>query len=246
MESRIRIGLIVPSSDATYEPDFMMVAPPRVTFHSHRVWLPEEDIGQRQMDIMNSEVKDAIRYLATAKVDAIACGGTTSSFYKGPGWDTELLRLIEEASGVPAVVTTRSVVDALRFLGIRKMSIATPYPEWNNRKLLEYMEASGFEIANLEADPWAWEDPDRMINDRDPESILEFASGAFDPSADGLFCSCTAWRSLEIVEELERRTGKPVVTSNQANIWAIFSKLDITDPIPGFGSLLRSFSKLPS
>ena len=37
-----------------------------------------------------------------------------------------------------------------------------------------------------------------------------------------LLCSCTAWRSLEAVAELERRTGKPVVTSNQASIWAAY------------------------
>ena len=43
---------------------------------------------------------------------------------------------------------------------------------------------------------------------------------------------------MEAVEELERRTGKPVVTSNQATIWSAFRKAGITEPIRGFGRLL--------
>ena len=238
MARRIRIGLIVPSSDATYEPDFQMTAPANVTLHAHRMWLPENDLGQSQMDRMNSDVLDAVRYLGTARMDAIAYGGTTSSFYRGPGWDQELVRMIEDESGLPAAVTTHSVAMALRALGIRKLSIATPYPKWNNERLWEYMEKSGFEVLNLEADGWTREAPGRMINDREPGDILEFAARSLNPQADGIFCSCTAWRALEMVDRLERRTGKPVVTSNQANIWAIFGKLGLTTPIEGFGRLL--------
>ena len=246
MAQRIRIGLIVPSSDATYEPDFYMVAPLNVTLHSHRMWLPENDLGQDQMDRMNSEVLNAVRYLGTARMDAIAYGGTTSSFYRGPGWDEDLIRMIEGESGLPAAVTTHSVAMALRSLGIKRMSIATPYPKWNNDRLWDYMEKSGFEVLNLEADNWTREADNRMINDREPEDILDFAAESLDPDADGIFCSCTAWRALEIVDRLEQRTGKPAVTSNQANIWAIFGKLGLDSPIEGFGQLLSGPVPLPT
>lgn len=246
MTQRIRIGLIVPSSDATYEPDFYMAAPRNVTLHSHRMWLPENDLGQDQMDRMNSEALNAVRYLTTARMDAIAYGGTTSSFYKGPGWDQELIRMIEQESGLPAAVTTHSVAIALRSLGIRKMSIATPYPKWNNDRLWSYMEKAGFEVLSLEADNWTRESDGRMINDREPEDILNFSAQALHPEADGIFCSCTAWRALEIVDSLEKKTGKPAVTSNQANIWAIFGKLGLTAPIEGFGRLLSGPAALPT
>jgi maleate isomerase len=41
------------------------------------------------------------------------------------------------------------------------------------------------------------------------------------------------------VAELERRTGKPVVSSNQASIWASFRALGLTTPIKGYGRLLE-------
>ena len=45
---------------------------------------------------------------------------------------------------------------------------------------------------------------------------------------------------MEAVDELERRTGKPVVSSNQAIIWATFRKVGIKTPIKGYGRLLES------
>ncbi len=80
--------------------------------------------------------------------------------------------------------------------------------------------------------------------DLSPESVLEFASRVCRPEADALFCSCTAWRSMEVVAELERRTGKPVVSANQATVWAAFSRLGIANLQPGFGSLLDELARV--
>ena len=80
------------------------------------------------------------------------------------------------------------------------------------------------------------------INNQDPESVVEFAAKICHDDADALLCSCTAWRSLEAVDQLEQLTGKPVVSSNQASIWATYKNLNITEPVAGFGSLLESLS----
>ena len=245
MTKRKRLGLIVPSSDTTVEADFMMAAPSNVSIHSHRAWLPSEGDGQKGMEDMNAELQTAARYLATAKVDVIACCGTTAGFYKGPGWDTDMLRPIEEEAGVPVAGTSHSSVEALRFFGAKKVSVATPYLEWNNQKLKVYLDALDFEVLNLESEEWAFKAPNRMIGDEDPEDILRFASRVFKPEADALFCSCSAWRSMEMVAELEKRTGKPVVTANQAVIWGAFRKLGITEPIHGFGRLLEGLAPVP-
>ena len=58
----------------------------------------------RQMG-MCTEIESGARYLATASVDAISYGCTTGSFFKGPGWDREMIALIERTAKVPAVAT---------------------------------------------------------------------------------------------------------------------------------------------
>jgi maleate isomerase len=71
---------------------------------------------------------------------------------------------------------------------------------------------------------------------------VAFASKVTRPEADALLCSCTAWRSLEAVAELERCTGKPVISSNQASLWAAYRAIGLTPKITGFGRLLESLA----
>jgi maleate isomerase len=242
MGLRKRIGVMVPSTNTTFEADFQLVAPPDVTIHGQRLWLTNDAAGEAGMDRMNAEVESGARYLATARVDVIAYGCTTGSFYRGPGWDREMIALMERAAGVPAVATSPSVVDALRFFGAKRISVATPYPQWNNQKLRAYLEAAGFEVLNVDGEPRAARSGNQGINDQDPESVVEFASRICRPEADALLCSCTAWRSVEAVGEIERRVLKPVVTSNQASIWAAFRALGLTPKLRGFGRLLESLT----
>jgi maleate cis-trans isomerase len=153
-----------------------------------------------------------------------------------------MLDVIERAAGVPAVATSPSVVAALRSFGAQRVSVATPYPDWNNRQLRAYLEALGFEVLNVEGEPSAAASGNQGINDHDPEEVVAFASKVCRPDADALLCSCTAWRSVEAVAELERRTGKPVVSSNQATFWATYRALKLTIKITGFGRLLEGLA----
>ena len=246
MGLRKRIGVMVPSTNTTFEADFQMVAPRNVTIHGQRLWLTNDAAGEAGMDRMNAEVEAGARYLATAKVDVIVYGCTTGSFYRGPGWDREMSELMERTAGVPAIATSPSVVEALRFFGARRISVATPYPDWNNRQLRAYLEALGFDVLNVDGEPRAARSGNQGINDQDPEDVISFASQACRPEADVLLCSCTAWRSLEAVDEIERRTGRPVVTSNQACIWKAFSAVGLRAPIKGFGQLLEHIEAAPT
>jgi maleate isomerase len=242
MSPRKRIGVMVPSTNTTCEADFQMAVPRGITIHGQRLWMTNEGTGDEAYVRMNAEIESGARYLATAHVDVIVYGCTTGSFYKGPGWDTQMLELIRREAGVPAVATSPSVVEALRFFGARRISVATPYPEWNNRRLRAYLEKQGFEVLNVDGEPRAAAAGNQGINDQDPEAVVDFASRVCRPEADALLCSCTAWRSVEAAAAIEARTGKPVVSSNQSTIWTALRALGVTRPITGFGRLLESLA----
>ena len=232
----------MPASDGTAEPDFQAVLGGKgITVHSHRLW-DDPNLGPAEhFSRMNDEIEPAARYLARLNVDVVTYCCTTGSFFKGPGWDDEMISIIEKASGAPAVATSPAVVDALRHLGAKKLSVITPYPDWNNQRLKPYMEAMGFEVLHVDGHPKTGSG-EVLVCDHDPEEIMEFGVERCRPEADVLFCSCTDWRSMEVAERLEKLTGKPVVTSNQAGIWATLRKLGIDDPIDGYGSLLKNLT----
>ena len=128
MGARKRIGVMVPSTNTTCEADFQMVVPRGYTVHGQRLWLTNDALGEEGMLRMNGEIESGARYLATAHVDAVSYGCTTGSFFKGPGWDREMIDLIERTAGVPAVATSPSVVEALRSFGASGSPSPRPTP----------------------------------------------------------------------------------------------------------------------
>jgi maleate isomerase len=74
-----------------------------------------------------------------------------------------------------------------------------------------------------------------------PAFILDMALQLDRPDADAIFISCGALRSVDIIEALEEKTGKPVITSNQALAWDALRLAGIDNRIDGFGRLLREY-----
>src|SRR5258705_9353755 len=102
-----RIGLLVPSSNSTVEPEFYRVLPAGVTLHTARLFLtqitPESILG------MVKDLEQQSRLLASADVDVIVLGATAPSFLKGMGYDKELIAKIQAASGKPATTTSTAL-----------------------------------------------------------------------------------------------------------------------------------------
>ena len=244
MAIRKRIGIMMPATNTTVEPDFHRVAPPEVTIHSQHLWLTTHGLEPEEireaMDRMNDQLEEGARYLAQGTVEIVSMVGTTNSFYRDIEWSNEMERVMSRgAGGLPAVATSPSVVQALNFFGAKKISVATPYPDWSNDRLKLYFEAAGFEVLNVEGEPWASKAGAQRMNDQDPEVIVDFASRVCRDDADVLFCPCTGWRAMEAAPELEQRLGKPVVTAVQATAWRVFRKAGITQSIKGEGRLLE-------
>ena len=58
--------------------------------------------------------------------------------------------------------------------------------------------------------------------------------------ADALFVSCTALPVLSIIDKLEKKIKKFVLSSNQALIWDTLESIGKNNSIKGFGRLFLS------
>jgi maleate isomerase len=125
---------------------------------------------------------------------------------------------------------------AFAALGIKRIAILTPYLIETSRPMVDYFTVHGFEVSRL--DCFGLED-DRQMARVHRDSIIEAACDIDSPLVDGIFISCTALPALGAVGEIEARTGKPVVTSNQASIWALLRHAGLDDAPAGFGRLFN-------
>jgi maleate isomerase len=71
-----------------------------------------------------------------------------------------------------------------------------------------------------------------------PDQILRSAGSVDATGIDAVCLLATDMQTFPIIDRLERQIGCPVVTSNQALLWASLRALGITAPMPGFGKLL--------
>ncbi len=101
----------------------------------------------------------------------------------------------------------------------------------------KYLESFGFDVVHSET--LGMKNPLAFM-ERPPWENYHLALNAFRkaPEAEAIFMSCGAMRTVEIIEHLERATGKPVLSSNQCNAWMCLKLAGIKEPIHGYGSLL--------
>lgn len=236
-QRQVRLGLILPATNTTVEADFGRALHRIATVHSARLRLAEGKLDATSLAAMNDRLEEAAGHLASARVDYIVYASTAGGFFGGPGYDRDLIERVTTIARVPGTAASIASIEALQSLGAHAVSVVSPYNDWESARLQEYLQAAGLTVASIASDPVGRDLDGRGHNDLSPASALSFASTACAPDADALYCACTAWRAMEIAEELEHAVQRPVVTSNQALIWCVIRDLGLP-PINGFGRLL--------
>ena len=229
-----RIGLFVPSSNTTIEPEFYRALPPHVTLHVARLYLTQ--IATDSIENVVRDIDVQARNLASADVDVIVLGATAPSFLKGLGYDLEVTQRIELASGKPATTTSTALVKALGKLGVSRVALGAAYDDRVNGIAKNFLEASGVEVVNAKGLGMV---DNLAVGRLDRDSALELAREIDCPEAEAIVLACTNWKTMDVLEQLEQELGKPVLSTTQVSIWAALRMIGETDPIQGYGKLLR-------
>lgn len=226
-----KLGLIVPSWNTVMEYEFERMAVPSMSVHTMRISHTADT--EENLTWMGTQVPAAATLLAHAKVGVICYGCTAGGFLKGPGYDRQIIGDIETATGIPGVTTAAAVVDALRALGVERLSVASPYEAWLNEKLRQYLNACGFDVLAIRGFGT------QAHASFTPEQNAALVAEVDRAEAQAIFISCTNFRTLEIIEPLEQKLGKPVVTSTSASLWKMLRRLGDRRDVPGGGRLFR-------
>ncbi len=230
--SRAKLGYLIPSVNLASECQFPAMAPEGVSLHFTRLKLVSAN--EDELRAMADGLEPAVELLKDAGVTSITFHCTAVTTF-APGMDEQLIQRIKRASGLPATATGRAIVTALNTLKARKIVLITPYPMHVNLKEEAFLRANGFDVLTnwaegisnglemFATEPHVWKR--RTLEHRRPD-------------ADAYFISCAQIKSPEVVEELERELGRPVITSNTAAFWHSLRLSGVEDRIEGFGQLL--------
>ncbi|MBU4531295.1 MAG: aspartate/glutamate racemase family protein [Hoeflea sp.] len=216
-EATARFGLIALATDMTSERDLYRQLPEdHVAIHVTRVAFenPTTPDNLRKMTPRLTEAAALLEPLAPLKAICYSC--TAASVVIG---DAEVAAAIQQAVGpVPVVTPAGAARLAFAALGVKRLAILTPYTVATSQPMAAYFARHGMELVNFEC---LGLDDDRDMARVSDESIITAAIAADRPDAEALFLSCTGLPAINVIAEIERRLGKPVVTSNQASAWAM-------------------------
>ena len=230
-----RIGLVALSTDFSIERDFNSIflnLPIDLFVNRLPFYNPLTDKNLVKMTEKLTEVTENI--LPNQTLDAVAYGCTSGTIVAGVD---QIINKIQSAKPNCKVITPiTSAVNALKHLNLKKISVFTPYPQAINEKVINYFKNEGFVIQsfasfNLESD--------LDIGKIDPKYLLEVLTKMDTVDAEALFISCTALPAFEIIQELENKIKKIVLSSNQTLIWDSIRSVGYNSSIEGYGKLLR-------
>ena len=229
---RANLGFIVLSGDLACEHDLFNMTPEGVGISFTRLKTDDYTTNETLAAHVNQLAEAASRIQPDVKPDVISYCCTSGSIVIG---EEEVKRQI--AIGAPytkpmSLVT--GVVSALNAVQAKKIVIGTPYLDEINAREKEFFISKGFEILRMEGLNL---ETGIEFGKVTPDFWNKFSLEIDCDDADAVFLSCTGIRSLDIIEKVEAQINKPVITSNQAQMWSALRLAGINDNLKGFGKL---------
>jgi maleate cis-trans isomerase len=236
---RKRIGVLSPTVIETAAYDFYRLAPEGVSICAITAnvehW-SKENFKQSVLDPLVT----AAKYLASRNVDYIMHCGMPVVTTRGKGFEEEIVRIITDATGLPASTSIRSAIRALAHLGIENVAVLTPYPQELHQSALTFLSASGFRVVVEHTEDVVFKQLQDVPSARIAAAAMRLVATA--PAADGIYIPCNQWGAADAAPLIEDKLGIPVVTGAHADHWEAFRMLGIDDRIDGQGRLMLSLS----
>ena len=231
-----KVGLIALSTDQTIERDFKIICNNLpLDIFTNRIHNQNPLTKENLLKMRENLASVTQKILPDEKLNTIAYGCTSGTIAIGEDSVKEKILSVKPDSYVTTPVT--SAIKAFNQLGIKKIALFTPYPEDVNKTILDYFNKKNIDVCsfvslnlNLGSE----------FANVDPYYILELSSKLEMTGADALFISCTALPVLDILNKLESKVLKPVLSSNQALIWDTLRSIGYKSPIKGYGKLLEN------
>ena len=234
---RARLGFLVPPGNPTVEPEMMQLVPAGVSVHFARLVATGSTGTTEGLEARNRSYLEHIdasaALLAMVHPDVMVLAHTASSYALGREGEAQLIAQLERHTESRVITAAGAVLQALAHLDVRRIALATPYPEAISRQGKGYLEANGLQVVG-----YGRLENVRNIYEETAERAYRLARQVDTAEAEAVFISGTGLPTLPILDMLEQDLGKPVLSSATAMMWLALRIARIGQPVVGYGRLL--------
>ncbi|MGI5127627.1 maleate cis-trans isomerase family protein [Pseudonocardia sp. CA-107938] len=189
------------------------------------------------LDIGGDDVLAAGVRALPQPLDAVVWACTSGSFVFG--WDGAAAQVaaLGQVAGVPASSTSFAFTDACAYLGISRVAVGATYPDDVAERFVAFLAKAGVEVLVLSAKGIVTA---AEVGTLDRDAVVEFAAAVDHPEAQAVLLPDTALHTIGLLDALEERVGKPVLTANQVSVWQGLRLSGGAAPRSGLGALFRA------
>ena len=207
-----RIGLLLPSTNSVMEPDLWNSLWPHASVHTFRLRL--DDVTPAAETRMLEAAPEAADQLRSLRPILTIFGCTSAGGMLGRAGERALVADLAVRGGLEVMSVLDAATLTLKAVDGSSIAVFTPYIPALSNAVAASLAEEGFEVERVSSLGLT---DNGTIGALDPSTIVDVVSERLgNSSADAVFISCTNLRAMEAVDELTRRLGRPVVTSNSA------------------------------
>ena len=231
-----RIGLITLASDFRIEKDFNSVLHNKnIDLFANRIHC-YNPLTNETLKKMADDITDVTKeILPDQKLDCVAYGCTSGSI--AAGYESIFEKINKAKPNTKVTTPITAAIKSLKKLDIKKISIFTPYTSEINKAVEDYFLNEKFEVNELTYFDIA---SDLDIGKVDQDHLYDVLKNIDLSNSDALFVSCTALPVLTLIDDLEKKINKPVLSSNQVLIWDSLRQIGFNSEIKGFGEIFKN------
>lgn len=230
----LRVGVVVPPSNPVVEPEIDALLGDDVRIYAARLPRYPDLTLDRRNELYVADYSDALDSLEGIEAACAFIAMTGPTYQFGVEGDRELCRELSKRFDLPVRTASLAIYDALTALGLNRIHLVSPYPDWLTEQTVNYWSGAGINVVAVDH-LLAHGEQFRAYEMHTDEVVKHLR--AVDPEPDcALLLSGTGMVSIASIYQMGHAGRVPILSSNLCGVWWI---LDECGQRPGSGLYQR-------
>ncbi|MGE0034445.1 MAG: Asp/Glu racemase [Xanthobacteraceae bacterium] len=241
---RLKLGIVVPSTNTIVQPETDAMRPRGVTNHIGRIHIPDLPLTNDTefaeiMTAIEPDLLGAVDRVMSCKPAHVIMAMSIPTFWGGMAGAGQLLQRLKARAGVPVSLGSLACAEALRkFPHVKNIGILTPYQPVGDAHVARFFEENGWRVKAVHS---LKRPSEVLIGHATTADLVDGLRALAAQDVDAIVQAGTDLAMTDIAAEAERWLGIPVLAINAATYWSALRESGIADRVQGFGRLLEQY-----